>query len=186
MPLPTVDDIVTYPNPSPLSDALKNYPPGIGGVNTQHVVRIGNLKWTGNKMSVSNDGPKNYRFIVPHPGKARFCVVPCVGGGEAYVISDQYGGCEYHELYNANYDLLAFLHVYRGQGKTTDYTLANGWVLRSVKRSAVLAKRYYLGGNNWSVSVIDKANSTVQTKFIHVDGHPTLTVRDEDDGDTPY
>jgi hypothetical protein len=118
-------------------------------------------------------------------------------GGDFYVISDQYGGCEYHELYNANFNMLAFLHVYRGGGLTTTYTVAAGWVLRNVKRSAVIAERGGMSGSNWSVSVINRGNNppTVQSNFVHVRNPPYLpgqgyvgnfTVSDEDNGDTSY
>jgi hypothetical protein len=91
-------------------------------------------------------------------------------------------------------NLVGFLHIYRGidEGKstTTAYVPADGWTVRTVKRSAEIVRR--LGspaGNNWAVSVIDtEANPpTVQSKFINVRGFPpNLTVVLEDDGDAPY
>jgi len=187
MPLPVLNNIVTPPGPSTLTAALNNHPPVTGG-NETHSPKTGNLAWAGNTMTVSGVGVVNYWYIPAVQNKVSFCCVPCTGGGDAYVISDQYGGCEYHELYNATHNMLAFLHVYRGDGATTQYTLAPGWVLRSTKRSAEIAKRHGMTGSNWSVSLINRTNNppTVQSKFIHVKGYPTLTVQGEDNGDTNY
>ena len=185
MPLPTLNDIVTPPNPSALAAALNNHPPVTAG-NDHFGAKTGHLAWVGNHMNISGVGVANYWFIPAVQGKVSFCTVPCGGGGDAYVISDQYGGCEYHELYNATHNMLAFLHIYRGGGATVQYTPAAGWVLRSVKRSAVIAGAHGMTGSNWSVSLVDRANATVQSKFIHVQGFPAITVTGEDNGDTPY
>lgn len=183
MPLPTVNDIVTPPNPSALAAALNNHPPVTGG-NDHFGAKTGHAAWVGNTLNVSSVGVGNYWFIPAVQGKVSFCVVPCGGGGDAYVISDQYGGCEYHELYNAAHNSVALLHVYRGGGATTQYTLAAGWVLRSVKRSAVIAQAHGMAGSNWSVSLINLATAGVQSKFVHINS--MLRVTGEDNGDTPY
>lgn len=183
MPLPVVNDIVTYPNPTALTAAANNHPPVTAG-NDHFGAKTGNLTWQGNTMTVSGTGTQNYWFIPAVPDKVSFCTVPCGAGGNAYVISDQYGGCEYHELYNATQNMLAFLHVYRGDGATTQYTPAPGWVVRNVKRSSVLAIAGGMTGSNWSVSCINRTNATVQSKFIHINS--LLTVTHEDSGDTPY
>jgi hypothetical protein len=190
MPLPTLNTLLTNPNPTdpiPLAAAALNHPPVTGG-NELHNAKEGNLTWNGNQMVVSPAGVVNYSFIPAVPYKVTFCVVDCNGGGDAYVISDQYGGCEYHELYNANLNMLGFLHIYRGDGAITPYTLAGGWVLRSAKRSAVISQQFGMAGSNWSVSLIDRTANppTVQSKFIHVQTYPSFTVTGEDNGDTPY
>lgn len=185
MPLPTVNNIVANPNPAALAAAGNAHPPVTAG-NDHFGAKAGHLAWAGNTMNVSGAGVVNYWFIPAVQDKVSFCVVPCGGGGDAYVISDQYGGCEYHELYNATYNALAFLHVYRGEGATTQYTPVPGWVRRSVKRSAAIAVQHGMTGSNWSVSLIDRANATAQSKFIHVQGYPNLTVTGEDDGDASY
>jgi len=131
---------------------------------------------------------QNYWFVPDAKSQVSYCVVDCDDDREAWVISTQYGGCEYHELYNAQLNLLAFLHVYRGDGITVQYTPATGWVERSVKRSAKIAQKHGMGGSNWSVSRVDRKASppTVQSEFVHVKGFPGVTVRGVDDGDTPY
>ena len=187
MPLPVVNDLVTPPNLSTLGEALLANPP-VTKDNTVFKPRRGNAAWVGNKLTVTGEGLVNYWFIPAVQDEVSYCVVHCNGSGDAYVISDQYGGCEYHELYNATFGQLAFLHVYRGGGKTAQYTAAPGWVLRSVKRSAAIAKAGGMNGSNWSVSCVNRRTSppTVATKFIHVEGYPNLRVTLEDNGDAPY
>lgn len=187
MPLPTLNDIMSPPNPPTLAAALNNHPP-VTANNTEFSAKCGNAAWLGNTLTVSNVGINNYWYIPAIQNRVSYCVVSGAGGGDAYVISDQYGGCEYHELYNAAHNLLAFLHIYRGDGATTQYTLAQGWVLRNSKRSAVIAGAHGMQGSNWSVSVINRNVNppTVQSKFIHVQGYPNITVTGEDNGDTPY
>lgn len=187
MPLPTINDIMSPPNSSSLGSDLIASPP-VTATNTIFQPKRGNASWAGNRLQISGEGLVNYWFIPAVQNQVSYCVVHGNGAGNAYVISDQYGGCEYHELYNAAHNLLAFLHVYRGGGATTQYTPAEGWVLRSVKRSAVISTTHGMGGSNWSVSCIDRTTTppTVQSKFIHVQGYPNITVTGEDNGDTAY
>ncbi len=121
MPLPVVNDLVTPPNTSTLGDALLANPPVSAEENTVFKPRRGNAAWVGNKLTISGEGLVNYWYIPAVQDEVSYCVVHCNGAGDAYVISDQYGGCEYHELYNATFKQLAFLHVYRGGGKTAQY-----------------------------------------------------------------
>ena len=103
------------------------------------------------------------------------------------VISDQFGGCELHELYNGAYKLLAFLHVYRGGGRLVKYKMAQGWVLRSVKRSSTISRAYGMVGSNWAFACVNRRVSppTVQSEFIHVPGSLPLTVQAVDDRNAP-
>jgi hypothetical protein len=185
--MPTINDIMSPPNPSALSEARIDFPAVTDG-NAVFKPHWGNASWTGNKFLVSGQGLFNYWFIPAKTAQVSYCVVHCNGYGPAYVISDQYGGCEYHELYNAAHGQLAFLHVYRGDGRTVGYTPAPGWVLRSVKRSAKIAQDGGMQGSNWSFSMIDRSTTppTVTSKFIHVKDYPNITITMEDDGDTPY
>jgi hypothetical protein len=187
MPLPTINDIMTPPAMSGLGTALLANPP-VTNDNAVFKPKRGNAAWAGNRLQISGEGLVNYWYIPAVEGQVSYCVVHGNGAGDAYVISDQYGGCEYHELYNATFNQLAFLHVYRGNGMTAQYTAAPGWVLRSVKRSANIARVGGMNGSNWSVSRIDRSVNppVVQSKFIGVQGYPTITVTREDDGDTPY
>ena len=190
MPLPDTNTILTIPNLTGLPpDALWNHPIVMKG-NEDHGARMGNLTWAAPRMTVTNGFPINCWYIPAVVNKVSYCVVPRGAGGDAYVISDQYGGCEYHELYNASFSKLAFLHVYRGDGKVTKYKPAAGWVVRTMKRSSVIAQRGGMSVSNWSVSYIqwNVTPPVVQSKFIAVrDSFQWgLKVVDEDDGDTPY
>jgi hypothetical protein len=201
MPLPTINNLVTIPNPGGLTPALLNHPI-VTNQNAQHLAKEGNLTWVGNRMQISAVGVTNYCYIPAVPDCVSYGVVDCggAGGGDFYVISDQYGGCEYDELYNAGTNQLAFLHIYRGGGGIAKYTKAQGWVSRSKKRSAHIAQQQGVTGSNWSVSLVDRGNNppTVLSKFVHIRnmaaphafGSPLnpaiLTVIAEDNGDTEY
>jgi hypothetical protein len=170
MPLPNVGNLVAGPSPGGMAAAACNNPPVAANSLAQPDAFNGYAHWVGNKLELAAVGGTNYWYIPQAPsGTARFCVVPCAGGGaEAYVISDNYGGCEYHEAYNAAHNMLAFFHVHRGDGGIAQYQLAAGWVQRSVIRSQVISQTI---GSNWS---------------IRVGGYPALTVQAEDNGTTPY
>ncbi len=187
MPLPNVGDLISGPTPMGIAAATCNSPPVAATSAASHDARNGYAHWVGNKLEIAAVGGTNYWYIPQAPaGCAHFCVVSCAGGGpDAYVVSDNYGGCEYHEAYNANFNILAFFHVYRGGGTVAQYQLAPGWVQRSVIRSQVIAQTI---GSNWSISCIDRGANppTVQSKFIRAGGFPNLTVQSEDDGTTPY
>lgn len=199
MPLPVVNNRVTAANPNLAARAHLNHPIAIAD-NAIHAAMEGHLTWNGHIMQISAVGAVNYCYIPAFPGRVSYGVVDCngLGGGDFYVISDQYGGCEYHELYNGNY--LAFLHIYRGDGMIVPYTLAPGWTVRRRMRSAVIAQQGGMTGSNWSVSVVDtgQPNHPVQSKFIHVENMapphvfgqplnpPDLRVTLEDNGDTEY
>jgi hypothetical protein len=170
MPLPAINNIMTNPGNPLLGDALLSHP--LVTTKTVHFdAKCGNAAWIGNRFVVSPMGLCNYWYIPAVENTVSYCVVHCNGAGNAYVISDQYGGCEYHELYNAQFRQLAFLHIYRGGGQTVPYTPAAGWVLRSAKRSAhIVAQAGAVGINNWSFSLVDRSTNppTVQSKFIGV------------------
>ena len=189
MPLPDTNTILSVPNLSDLTPDMWTHPIVTSG-NEAHEAKIGNLTWAPPRMTVANGIPINCWYLPAVVKKVSYCVVPCGVGGEAYVISDQYGGCEYHELYNKTYNMLAFLHVYRGDGKVTKYKLAGDWAVRTTKRSAVIAQRVGMSASNWSVSLINRNTKppVVQSKFIAVrDSFQWgLKVVDEDNGDTPY
>jgi hypothetical protein len=185
MPLPNVGDLITGATPGGIQAALCNSPP-VTSDNAKHTARNGCARWVGNKLEFLATGGTNYWYIPQaEAGNVNYCVVPCAGGGlEAYVVSDNYGGCEYHELYNQHFNILAFLHVHRENG-TAQYQLARGWVLRQVKRSWAIAATV---GSNWSISCIDRSQTppVVASKFIRVGGYPQLTVQGEDSGDADY
>ena len=191
MPLPTLNDQITPYNPTSTGNALANatcaHPP-VTANNTVFRAKAGHAAWVGNTLTISNVGNVNYWFIPAVQNQVSYCVVPCGGGGDAYVISDQYGGCEYHELYHATHNLLAFLHVYRGDGATTQYAAAAGWTHRSTKRSWRIARQAGMRGTNLSVSCVNRGVNppTVQSNFVNISGYPNLTVGVEDDGDAPY
>ncbi|MCA8908816.1 MAG: hypothetical protein KDA49_09755 [Rhodospirillaceae bacterium] len=187
MPLPDIGDLLSGPTPSGIPDACCIFPPVATTSAARHKAKNGHAHWLGNRLVITAAGSANYWYIPQAPsGHAHFCVIPCLlTAADAYVISDNYGGCEYHEAYNAHYNLLAFFHVFRGGGKTAQYQLARGWVQRDVIRSRVIASTI---GSNWSISHIDTTTKppTVESKFIRVGGYPNLSVLAEDDGTTPY
>lgn len=212
MPVPTINNIMTNPAPflgiSALGNAAHLSHPLVTAESVQYDAKCGNGAWIGNRFVVCAEGLRNYWYIPAVEDAVSYCAVHCNGQGDAYVISDQYGGCEYHELYDAQFRQLAFLHVYRGAGRAVPYTRAPGWVLRSVKRSAhIVAQAGAVGTNNWSFSHIDRSTNppTVQSKFIGVQMQGggmqrgpnggmegsrlvpgQLVVMLEDDGDAPY
>ncbi len=183
--MPILGDIMTPPNPAPPNAAVAPHIPITGAV--VHQARARNAVWNGATFQVANVHPLNLRYIPAVPNTVSYCVVSGVGAANTvYVVSDQYGGCEYHELYHAGHNALAFLHVYRGGGVTTPYNLNPGWAVRSVKRSAVIAQAYGMAGSNWSFSRIDRTvvPPAVTSTFIHING--MLTVTGVDAGNTPY
>ena len=116
------------------------------------------------------------------------------GPPPAFVVSDNFGGCEWHELWNETFGLLAFIHVLRTGGKTYTYTPADGWVVRSVKRSSPLIRKCGPTiGTNLAVTRIERTSKapTTATKFVRlsapvVAGSTTsFNVTHEDDGDGP-
>jgi hypothetical protein len=206
--LPTVHNQISKLNPPELTNALLNFAPVTGG-NEIHAAREGNLSWVGNKMEISNNGLVNYSYIpAVEKGVSYGVVDQGAGGGEFYVFSDQYGGCEYHQLFNPTTNQTAFLHVYRGDGIVTSYMRAAGWKMVNILRSAKIAARGGMRGTNISVSYLRTTCSPpiVRTKFIHVDNPPMIpaqgfqntpsfipaqisnysTVTMEDDGWAPY
>jgi hypothetical protein len=186
MPLPNVGHLISGPVPNGIAAALTAHPPVSDTSSASHSAMNGYAHWVGNKLTLEATGGSNYWYIPQaSPGCAHFCAVPCTGGQEAYVISDNYGGCEYHEAYNAQLNLLAFFHVHRGGGKVAKYKLSPGWVQRSVIRSAAISATI---GSNWSISCIDRSTfpPTVTSKFIRVGGYPALSIQADDPGTAPY
>ncbi|MCB9957354.1 MAG: hypothetical protein H6843_01950 [Rhodospirillaceae bacterium] len=187
MPLPDIGDLLSGPTPKGIANATCLSPPVATSSAAKHRAKNGHAEWLGNKLVIKVAGSANYWYIPQaQTGQANYCVIPCLlTAADAYVISDNYGGCEYHEAYNAHYRLLAFFHVHRGDGKIAQYTLAPGWTLRRVLRSRVIASTI---GTNWSISHIDTTAKppVVHSKFIRVGGYPNLSVLADDDGTTPY
>lgn len=212
MPLPTIGDICKTVNPTTipgkkveqvleggfrtqLQKAFLNHPVVVGA-NGVHEARVGNLSWVGKHMIVQPDGGKNYTFIPAIESKASYGVV-CgnrysLVGDDYYVMSDQFGGCEYHELYHAGLNYLAFVHVYRGVGSgpsgvpgaagssVVQYEMAPGWVRRKVMFTTGLREKFGPKGDIWAVSLINRTVTppTVQSRFICVDRslpNPTVT-----------
>ena len=112
--------------------------------NGAHNALNGNATWVGNKLTFSGEGQQNYWYVPQGDtnfGGISYCVVPCQNKTQyAYVLSDNYGGCEFHELWNDSFKVLAFIHVLRTGGTGAKYTPAEGWKLRSVKRSAPISR----------------------------------------------
>ena len=190
MPLPIVGNLIGGPTPAGITPAVFVAGPGAPAVVANTVASFsalnGTANWVGGTLNIT--APAGNYWYVPQAGNghAHYCVVPGGGGGEAYVISDNYGGCEYHEAYHAGQNLLAFFHVFRGNGLIARYALAPGWVRRNVIRSYNIAQTL---GTNWSISCVNRVPNPpiVQSTFIRVTGGmPPLTVSAVDNGLTQY
>jgi len=96
----------------------------------------GHAEWNGNRLTFTGEGRRNYWFIPAVENGVSFAVlVPdtlAIGG---YVVSDNYGGCEYHVAVNSSTMELALLHVFRGSSGLTKYSLGSGWVMKDTLRS---------------------------------------------------
>lgn len=59
---------------------------------------------------------------------------------DTHVFSDNFGGCEFHVLSRQGGVAAAFLHVYRGGGKTVQYTIDpnSDWEHRATLQSSVV------------------------------------------------
>jgi hypothetical protein len=180
--LPKVGD---YVEPSSLippgnasKDGLRSHPP-VTQDNADFNPKSGIAAWVGNHFVISGAGAAlvNYYFVpAAKPGKVSYCVVPCDSYRDAYVASDQFGGCEYHELYNEQFKELTFLHVYRSGGTAAKYTAGEGWKFNKAKYSNRISKAAGMKVSNWSVSHIDRSTNPpkVLSKFIHLEHLPTL------------
>jgi|GEM_PF-6132689 len=99
--------------------------------------RFGNAKWqfprpvSDNHFIIDKHGAQNYLYIPqPQQGGISYGMFRYISGpGNFYIISDGYSGCEYHVLCHKKLCLIAVLHVYRANGRTTAYTLQPGWEL---------------------------------------------------------
>lgn len=171
-------DLLTHKNPPecPFSDTT----------NTIHNPMSGFAEWKGDTLTfVKPTGViVNYWYVPAVPKKVSYCVVPSNLAGprkNVYIVSDQFGGCEYHVLKNEALSLLAFLHIYRGEGKTVQYKKADGWEEVYQRRSASLARAVGMNGSIISVSWVHKG--IVDTTFAHLTGdNPPLNVSAVNDG----
>ena len=152
MPLPAKNDLMKAPGASnpPLGNALATHPP-VTGDNAVFTAKHGNAVWSGKTFVVSGEGLVNYWYLPAVQDKVSYCVVHGNGAGDAYVISDQFGGCEYHQLYHKEMNLVAFLHVYRGTSGPATYTVAAGWELQGKKFSNGIAKQNRHDGEHLGV-----------------------------------
>ena len=177
MTLPKIGDMISPYKFGLLNAALRTHPP-VTNHNATHDAKSGNAKWVGKTLHIAAEGLINYWYIPPIDDEVSYCVVHDKGGyGDAYVISDGFGGCEYHTLSNAKFGLTAFLHVYRGGGITTKYTLADGWIRTRILSSDGMTKA---NGSHkrdhMVVSHIDRTNNTVKSKFISTEFDAKLRV----------
>ena len=203
MPLPAVGQTLELVSDAALGKATNNHS-AVTGHNANYIARVGNAAWLGPKLKLSVEGLSNYWYIPDVADEVSVAVVHANGYGQAYVLSKNYGGCEYHELYNATTKQLAFLHVYKGSGGLATYTIGAGWTLQGRIYSKGLVARF--GGKPvWSISCIDRSTTppTVSSQFIGVQGvtpppsatpgtgtgnvvsNPMVTVTHVDDGTNP-
>ena len=173
---------------------LSNCKPGfyrghspVTGGNDAEEAECGHAEWVnGSTLEISGKGRINYWYIPPVEGSVSFCVLLPdtlkIGG---YVFSDNYGGCEYHELINLSTMELALLHVYRGDGKLAHYTPGPNWRLKrkleSMNYVNLIPRSKENAGQRiaslWSVSFIPPCNlwssfmsdpNSIQSGFIGV------------------
>lgn len=178
MPLPIVGNTLELVYDKELGKAVSQQS-AVTGHNANYIARWGNAAWVGSKLKFSADGLRNYWYIPDVPDEVSIAVVHETGYGQAYVLSKNYGGCEYHELYNAASKQIAFLHVYKGSAGLATYPIGAGWKLRNKIYSKGLMARF--GGKSvWSISCIDRITSpaTVTSQFIGVQGFTPPPVSD--------
>ncbi|MGH7119210.1 MAG: hypothetical protein ACREFP_09530 [Acetobacteraceae bacterium] len=117
--------------------------------NAADDARCGHAGWHGDTLTFTGEGRRNYWFIPAVESSVSFAVlVPdtlAIGG---YVVSDNYGGCEYHVAVNSSTMELALLHVFRGASGLTKYSLGPGWVMKAILRSHDLVAKIPYKVNN--------------------------------------
>ena len=155
------------------------------------------------KLVITAEGSMNCWYVPQaDPGKVSYCVVPMTGREDAYVISDNFGGCEWHVLKNADWKLWAFIHVHRGNGTTATYTMAPGWTLHDVRRSSNISSAgMYQGklarggaagttgdGSTWAFSSVKRTGgaSEVASAILNVMTQDNFRVRLVGSGSGPY
>lgn len=119
----------------------RGHSPVTGGNDVEDASR-GHAEWLGNKLQFSGNGRQNYYYIPAVENRVSFCVILpdtlAIGG---YVVSDSYGGCEYHVATNSATMELALLHVFRGSSGLTKYKLGSNWRLKTTHRSNDLVEK---------------------------------------------
>ena len=156
-----------------LNECHFNHSP-IASTRLINKARKGRARWEGNKLVFGAFGPYAYWYLPAVEECVSYCVVPAdTGASHVYVVSDQYGGCEYHELLNPSTQEMAFLHVYKGKYKTRSgpeksgaigYNLIAPWtllrkMLSTDFTSTLPTNQAKLPGSVWSVSYIDRSEA---------------------------
>ena len=180
--LPQVGNEIGHARSSRLLKAIDlsvNIPVFTATDNVVHKARRGTAEWNDGTLDISPDGLHNYYYIPPVDGRVSFCIFPSEGlEKDCYVISDQFGGCQYHTLYNENEKMFAFLHVFRERGNVVQYQMADGWRRLSIQHSSPLSRRKGTAGIGvWAISHIrrDETNPVANSCFMHLDNTARVT-----------
>ena len=64
--------------------------------NAADLAQRGKATWRGNRLTITDIGPMNYWYVPQEPDQVGFCAAPTRSRGDAWIISDQFGGCEWH------------------------------------------------------------------------------------------
>lgn len=202
MTLPLVGQLLSSPSNMKFGNAPRSHPP-VTNNNAQFEAKYSNARWVGNKLTITAEGLMNCWYVPQAaPGKVSYCVVPMQGRDDAYVISDNFGGCEWHILKNSAFKVWAFIHVHRGDGATATYDMAPNWELHDVRRSANISKAgMYQGklvrggavgttgdGSTWAFSSITRtaSNMSVESAILNVMPQENFRVRLANSGSAPY
>lgn len=175
--------------------ASSEHPP-ISNVQCTCTGRGGYCWPMGKKLIVSDGRSENekwtYWHVAQKPNGIAYVVINYHELQRGIVVSDQFGGCEWHVIYNSRYPLVGFLHVYRGGKRPAlRYRLKEGWRRLERKESKWLSadnkKVFGKIGNIAAVSEFwcsqDWTRPHVESKFFEMDYRGgVLTLRNEDDG----
>jgi hypothetical protein len=124
---------------------------------------------------ITDNDPRNFLFVADKQGGVGVGIVPNMAIN-IYVLSDNYGGCEWHVLSRNDHSAAAFLHVYRGGGVTAGYNLAGGWTHRGTLQSSnvgvqanssIVSFAYVAGGSNVAECCFMRLNNQGMVIGVH-------------------
>ncbi len=96
---------------------------------------------------------------------------------DTHVLSDNFGGCEFHILAKDDGSSAAFLHLYKGLDGTASYAIkpGSGWTLRAALDSGPTAAEFGTGGTIVAYSFVSAGSSTAECCFLVLDNQGRVT-----------